>query len=89
MSAQSSAVFLERVTVKLLPIINSQLPWYPESGDYVLTEEFLYRWCSDIRQCFCFHPLGEVINRYCCEFAVSLSYWQWANQIHCPPLQRP
>jgi hypothetical protein len=41
MSAQSSAVFLERVVVKLLPIIDSQLSWYPESAEYVLPEEFL------------------------------------------------
>jgi hypothetical protein len=39
MSAQSSAVFLERVTIKLLPIINGQLPWYPESANYVLTKK--------------------------------------------------
>jgi hypothetical protein len=41
MSAQSSAVFLERAAIELLPIIDSQLAWYPESADYVLPEEFL------------------------------------------------
>jgi hypothetical protein len=43
MSAQSSTIFLERVAVELLPIIDSQLSWYPESADYVLPEEFLGR----------------------------------------------
>jgi hypothetical protein len=49
LSAQSLAVFFEGVTVKLLPIINSQFSWNPESADYVLPEEFLDCWCRSPR----------------------------------------
>jgi hypothetical protein len=49
MSTQSLAVFFEGVTIELLPIINDQFSWNPESANYVLPEEFLDCWCCDIR----------------------------------------
>jgi hypothetical protein len=69
----------EGITIELFPIIHSQFSWNPESANYVLPEEFLNCWRRDICQSFRFYPFGEIVHNHNCEFAVSLSCWQWSS----------
>lgn len=57
-----STKFLEYLVVKLLAIIGNEDIWKFESIDNVFIQEVFNFALGDVRQGFCLHPFGDVVD---------------------------
>jgi hypothetical protein len=80
---------LEHITIKILGIIDGDLPRSAVTTDDVLPQKFLDGGGDYICYWFRFNPFGEALDCDNGECVVSLCWCKFSHDIDAPPLQEP